>query len=264
MQSYGIVVFRADVVFLNLFALAFFLVSFCATADTIFFDLKEDGKSITMTQRGDGTAFYPHVFFLGAHGDWQVLAAPPSISQLAKGDSMRMDWRPASNIHPSRALQIRYFDRAGASFGQLTFLANWPGLNTPFATRRESERLLLEATGNEVSSTWVLWAADEDERPSPNFNNPTRSPLPPLHLQWNGSSGNSRSLSYGAGQIVLLHELSAGTKRYATQYLPAMPVASSPFRPAWLDFGERYYAAALFALIAFGVYVFIGKFYAVP
>lgn len=255
---------RTPFVMALLLAWAALLAPIGAYADPIAFELAVDGEYLTVTQRGDGIAFYPQVYFLDAHGNWVALSASPRISQLDKDEAMRFDWRPASNANPSGVLQVRYFDRAGSGFGQLGFLTDWPGLTAPFQTRIENGRLRIEHVGNDVSTTWVLWGARDDER-NHRFGD-ALPPLPPVRLQWGNPSDSDSArplhkaigLPAAAGNISLLHELVSadGAMRYAVQHLPPAPEAAPPHHPIWIDSGKWAYAVSvLFLLIALGMIV---------
>lgn len=238
-----------------LLVLAALLAPLSVRADPVTFESAVDGEFLTITQRGDGIAFHPQAYVLDANGEWQLLPASAPASQLTRDETMRYE-RPAAGAHPSGVLQVRYFDRNGFGFGQLVFPQAWPGLTLPFPIGLDGERLSIEGVANQVSNTWVLWTARDDERRS-RFD-ATPPPAPPVFLSWSAPPGSDPgtllihaiSLPSAPGNIVLLHELAAadGTATYAVQHLP--PSADGPYsyRPGWLDASRSAYAAAVLFL----------------
>lgn len=236
-------------------AMAIALLPLLARA-TVVFDVSADERSLTITQRGDDTAYFPQAYFLDANGGWQHLTAARRHSQLAKDEAARYEHRPVSVENPSGVLQIRYFDRAGFGFGQLAFTAQWPGLTMPFQTQVDHERLGIKGLANDVVATWVLWTARDDARHD-RFDLP-RPPAPALGLSWGERRDRDAGVVMGhevvlppsPGNVVLLHERepAEGVPTFAVQQLPPLPDAPYPYRPTWLESSRWHYAMAIFFL----------------
>ncbi|MFA7269727.1 MAG: hypothetical protein WC073_10325 [Sterolibacterium sp.] len=236
-------------------AFAAWLLSFGAVAGSISFQLSQTGSLLTVTSKGDSSAFYPAVFRMLADGRWGRLAtlsgtAPPA--ELLPGAHIDLLWpesRPLQTLSAVERLQplmVRFFDQAGVSFGQITFLHPPPAASEILPVRYANGLLSVSPPSDgSIHATWILWAQEEGIES-------IRLPVDFDHIQpaarrveWHAGMDSLR-LATGAAQptVMLVHETASG---------PALQTAARGVsqgrqqRSGWLDAQGLFYALALSA-----------------
>ena len=68
-----------------MFALSALLLPLSALAGSVSFQLSLTGPELTVTNKGNGSAYYPAVFSLHADGSWTQLTAINQPAELAPG-----------------------------------------------------------------------------------------------------------------------------------------------------------------------------------
>lgn len=236
-------------------ALALFATASSAQAGAIYFSLTRADHTLQVTNIGNTTAFFPQALRLRADGQWEVLpllhtgAAP---TELPANQSTTFQWRPlpsAQENHPITAMQpvmMRFFDQAGAAFGQISFFNQPPPVSQPLEAAYQDGRMVIQAPP-EPRVTWLLWGQGEGI-------SPLRDPVRFAHHQpaaqriaWTGKE-KSRSFDLGAAQppAMLLHETPQGME---LQIL-ASGRQGREQRAAWLDAHRGLFILSLASLIA--------------
>lgn len=243
-----------------LIALAAWLFSCAAAAGSISFQLSLTGTTLTVTAKGDSTAFYPAVFRLLADGRWERLAGvsaglPPA--ELLPGAHLDFLWpqslggRPLASQPPLERLQplmVRFFDQAGVSFGQISFMQPPPAASETLAARYVDGQLTVAPPGaGGIHATWIIWAQEEGialiRRPVV-FEH---TQPPARRIEWHAGM-NPLRLATGAAQpsALLLHETPQGL----TLQTVARDIAQGrQQRTGWLDARSWLYGLALLAVV---------------
>jgi len=237
------------------FTLALIATAGSAQAGAIYFSLTRADQELRVSNIGNTTAFFPQALRLRADGQWEVL--PPLHAGAAPADlpanqEMAFQWRPvpsAQETHPIVALQpvmMRFFDQAGAAFGQISFFNHPAPVSAPLEAGYQDGRMVIQAPP-EPRVTWLLWGQGEGI-------SPLRDPVRFTHHQpaaqrivWNGKE-KSRSFDLGAAQppAMLLHETPQGME---LQIL-ASGRQGREQRAAWLDAHQGFFVLTLASLIA--------------
>lgn len=143
-----------------------------AQAGNIFFNFTIGHGRLALTNLGDSPAYYPVVYRLGVSGIWEELPPVGTVAPAELGSGARTELRwlpPVGNAaaHPLAATQpllIRFFDQAGADFGQIAFLNPPPqGEQSLFAEYRDG--LLHIRPPGGAGTSWLLWARQEGIEP---------------------------------------------------------------------------------------------------
>lgn len=238
-------------------ALAAWLFSCAAFAGSISFQLSLTGAALTVTAKGDSTAFYPAVFRLLADGRWERLAsvsAGLSAAELLPGAHLDLIWpemRPLDSLPPLerlRPLMVRFFDQAGVSFGQISFMQPPPAASETLAAHYADGQLTVVPPGaGGIHATWILWAQEEGIEP-------IRRPVvfehtqpPARRIEWHAGM-NPLRLATGAAQplVILLHETPQG---FSLQTVARDIAQGRQQRTGWLDARSWFYGAALLAAL---------------
>lgn len=232
--------------------------AFGAWAGTISFELSLTGTVLTLTSKGDSAAFYPAVFRLRADGRWECLAPvsgrQPS-AELPPGARIDLLWpdvRPLHDLAPIerlRPLMVRFFDQAGVSFGQLSFMQTPPAATEILAAGYANGQLnVAPPAGGSIRATWVIWPQEEGIEPIRRPVNFDQGQPPARRIEWHAGTAAAH-LSTGAAQpmAMLVHETAQGL---TLQNLPRGVVQSRQQRSAWLDARQLFYVLAALALIA--------------
>lgn len=243
--------------------LAWAFVPLAAWAGTISFSLSLTGSTLTAMSEGNSSAFFPTVLRLLPDGHWEALPVLPgtiSPAELAPGARFHVSWtqipRSSQSTSPFEALQplmVRFFDQAGVSFGQISFLHPPPKATATLQSGYEGGKLVIAPPGDAaaervIRASWLLWAQEEGI-------GGTRDPLrlegrqpSAQHIEWHKGMVPVR-IDTGAGQpsAILLHDTGQG---YGMQVVSAGRLASREQRAAWLDASPDFYRPALLMFAA--------------
>ena len=238
-------------------ALAAWLFSCAAFAGSISFQLSLTEATLTVTAKGDSTAFYPAVFRLLADGRWERLAGVsgglPAAELLpaAHLDFLWPEMRPLASLPPLerlRPLMVRFFDQAGVSFGQISFMQPPPAASETLPARYVDGQLTVAPPGSGgVHASWIIWAQEEGIAP-------IRGPVvfehvqpPARRIEWHAGMKPLRLVT-GAAQplAMLLHETPQG---FALQTVARDVAQGRQQRSGWLDARSWWYGLALLAVV---------------
>jgi len=233
----------------------------CATfAGSISFQLSLTGTTLTLTSKGDSSAFYPEVFRLQADGGWERLARTSlaaSSAELMPGAQLDLRWpqsldgRPLESLpllERLRPLMVRFFDQAGVSFGQISFMQAPLIANETLPARYADGLLSISPpSGADIRATWVVWPQEEGIGP---IHRPVifeHDQPPARRIEWQAAS-NPLRLTTGAAQplVMLLHETTQGLK---LQTVSREISQGRQQRTGWLDAQTWLYGAALLAVV---------------
>ncbi len=238
---------------LTLFAALFSCVTF---AGSISFQLSLTGATLTLTSKGDSSAFYPEVFRLRADGRWERLARTSSAAspaELMPGAQLDLRWpetRPLESLPPLeqlRPLMVRFFDQAGVSFGQISFMQAPLIANETLSARYANGLLSVSPPGGaEIRATWVIWPQEEGIDP---IHRPVifeHDQPPARRIEWQAGMKPLR-LPTGAAEplVMLLHETSQGFK---LQTVAREISQGRQQRTGWLDAQTWFYGVGLLAV----------------
>jgi len=236
------------------------LFSWTAVAGSISFQLSLTGTMLTLTSKGDSSAFYPAVFSLRADGRWESLAQIPSApprAELPPGGQMNLRWpqsldgRPPESLPPLerlRPLMVRFFDQAGVSFGQISFMQAPPIANETVPTRYADGLLTVSPpNGNAIRATWVIWPQEEGIGPIHRQVIFEHEQPPARRIEWQAGMSPLRLPTSAAEPLVmLLHETAQGFK---LQTVSREGGQGRQQRSGWLDAQMWWYSGSLVALI---------------
>ncbi|CAN5767800.1 hypothetical protein BH11PSE12_BH11PSE12_33320 [soil metagenome] len=253
----------------SLLHLSLALLSLClllpAHAGNVSFGLSRTDSKLTLTNQGNTTAFYPIVLQLLDDGRWEPLALAAGIAQPAElmgGAVMDLHWpvtlpkTPAqtnkyslANLHP---VMVRFFDQAGASFGQISFF-NQPEATADFfeASYINGQLVITPPDANVITrihASWLLWPQEEGIAPlSAAVVSATAQPAA-RRIEWHAGMDKVR-INLGAGQpaAILLHETAQG---FVQQRLSGGGLQGRQQRAGWLNEIALFYNLSLAAAIA--------------
>ncbi|MDR3481032.1 MAG: hypothetical protein P4L91_09990 [Burkholderiaceae bacterium] len=232
-----------------------------AFAGNIFFDLAIDGDRLSLTNRGDSSAYYPVVLRLTADGRWQALPLLPGMSapaQVLRGEKIRFVWdvaTPVENLSPLERLQpvmVRFFDQAGAGFGQISLFKPAPPAPAPLKVDYADGWLTVAPPANgSIHASWLLWPQEEGIVPLRHPVGNVSTQPPARRIEWRAGMDAARFyLGAARPSAILLHETDAGL---VAQNVNDGGSHSREQRVAWLDASIFFYCAALaLALLALG------------
>lgn len=237
-----------------------------AQAGTISFNLTLDDNRLTLINHGDSAAFYPTVLRMLADGRWEALkpaASHKASAEMRPNAQASFDWpdsRPLSILPPLEALQpvmVRFFDQAGASFGQISFFHQPPTVDDKLAFSShyaDGKMIITPPKDHPISVSWLLWPQEEGIAPLTAPIRFTHHQPDARKIEWRaGMDRISMDLGKGLPAAYLLHETPQG---FASQILHNGSVQGRQQRSAWLDASLRFdwlarlaaaAAAALFA-----------------
>lgn len=232
------------------------LVSAAACAGTISFQLSLTGANLTVTSQGDSSAFYPAVFRLLADGRWErlaLVAGAQAPAELVPGAHLDLRWpdlRPLESVSPIERLRptmIRFFDQAGVSFGQLSFMQTPPAAPEKLqVSYGNGELTIMPPKDANILATWILWPQEEGIEP-------IRRPVLFDHIQpaaqrvaWHTDAKPLRLFTGAAlPAATLVHETASGLM---LQQAGRGVVQGRQQRSGWLDNQLAFYVAALLVL----------------
>ena len=157
-------------------AWAFVFVPLTAWAGTISFSLSLTDSTLTAKSEGDSSAFFPTVLRLLPDGHWEALPVSPrtiSPAELVPAAHFDLSWtqipKSPQSTSPFEALQplmVRFFDQAGVSFGQISFLQPPPNTVATLPAGYEGGKLVIAPPGDAgadrmIRASWLLWAQEE-------------------------------------------------------------------------------------------------------
>lgn len=239
-------------------ALVTLLLSFSAWAGSISFELSLTGSTLSLTAKGDSTAFYPAVFRLLADGRWERLKmaagtkAPAELLPGARIDLLWPDLRPLQElplVERARPLMVRFFDQAGVSFGQLSFMHAPPAATDALPATYAGDQLTLSSPNHPgIRATWVLWPQEEGIEPIRRPVSFEHTQPPARRIEWQSGMAPQR-MAMGVAQpmVMLVHEMAGGL---SMQSVPRVGVAGRQQRSAWLDARQWFYGLSLLAAVA--------------
>jgi hypothetical protein len=223
-----------------------------AHAGNIFFGLSINGNTITLTNQGNSSAYYPVVMRLLPDGRWEPLAPPAGIApsaELASSAHIDFIWPTATAqqkpfpLDIFRPIMVRFFDQAGNGFGQISFFTQ-PSVTSDLSESRYENGLMTIAPprnegGVVIGASWLLWPQEEGIAP---LNAPVtfKHKQPPARrIEWKpGMDKLHLNLGAGLPSAILLHEVGGG---YAMQNLISGGVQGVQQRTSWLDASGPFY-----------------------
>lgn len=240
--------------------LAALLLALPAHAGNISFNLSLTGQKLTLTNQGNTSAFHPTVLRMLADGSWEALPPLPARQvpvELAPNTQFELAWpdlpapaNPAS-IDALRPVMVRFFDQAGAGFGQISFF-NQPEHATEevtLAARYIDGRMTITPPDHAlIRASWLLW-------PQENGIAPLATPLQlqqqqpaARRIEWRRDMA-APSLDLGKGMPIafLVHETAQGLR---SQVVADGRVQGRQQRTGWLNAAPQFYFLARLAAIA--------------
>jgi hypothetical protein len=226
-----------------------------AHAGSIFFNLSLNGNTLTLTNQGDSTAFYPAVLRLLPDGRWESLAPPAGIepsAELLPGATLDLNWptpSPEQQAFPLeifRPYMVRFFDQAGSSFGQISFFMQPPAATNLLQAHYDDGLLTLIPPGADgadvIHASWLLWPQEEGIEPLAAALAFEHSQPPAQRIEWQSSMAPLH-LNLGAGlpTAMLLHESNSG---FTLQTVPGGGLQGTQQRAGWLSANETFYTLA--------------------
>jgi hypothetical protein len=236
------------------------LMALSAHAGSISFNLSINDNKLTLSHQGDASAFHPVVLRMQADGRWQTLQPLPGTQapvEFKPGAQFTFAWpdrRPVSSLAPIETLRpvmVRFFDQAGAGFGQISFF-NHPlnatedlSLKAGYVNGRMT---IAPPTSAAIRATWLLWPKEQGIAALTEPVQPKHHQPDARRLTWqSGADKVSVDLGKGLPAAHLLHETEDG---YRLQIVPNGGVQGRQQRAGWLEANERFYFAARLALAA--------------
>ena len=228
-----------------------------AAAGNISLHMSLTGQTLTVTNQGDSTAFYPAGFRLLSDGRWVRLVAATPPAELEPGASVQLAWPgggaagQAKGIDQLQPVIMRFFDQAGVGFGQISFFRGPPPATETLTAGYDGSELIIERPDgrSSIRTSWVLWSREEGIGP---IRLPIRFDLEPpsfKRIDWWQAGAPAVHLSTGVGRpaVILLHEHERG---YGLQMVQRGGFQGREQRAAWLDARTLFYRLAMFALVA--------------
>lgn len=230
-------------------------------AGNIFFGLSLTGTTLTLTNQGNSTAFYPAVMRLLSDGRWEALPPAGGIvpsAELLPGAKIDLTLpNPSPQDKPFaldrlRPVMVRFFDQAGNYFGQISFF-NQPPIAGDLSKTGYVNGLMTIAppTGEGsagIRSSWLLWAQEEGIAPLSGPVDFLHKQPPARHIEWRPGMSPLR-LNFGAAMpsAILLHETGDA---YMLQSLINGGRQGTQQRSAWLDDSQFFFKLADWTALA--------------
>lgn len=251
--------FRLPHAWLPIFLLPALLLALSAHAGNISFNLAINGDRLTLSNQGDSPAFNPSVLRLLDNGHWEILQPAPGVKaplEFKPQAQYQLAWPPrpapasATSLETLRPVMVRFFDQAGADFGQISFF------NQP---QPASDDLMLEAgyvdgrlriappKNPDIKASWLVASREEGIAGLTDALAPQSQP-DAVRIEWS-ASGEVRNFDLGRGMPVafLIHETAQGLR---SQVVTSGRVPGRQQRASWLDRSKQFSSAALAALLA--------------
>ena len=244
---------------LRLTLLPILLLALSAQAGNISFNLSITDNTLTLSNQGDSPAFRPSVLRLLDNGHWEVLQPAPGVKpppEFKPQAQYQLAWPPrpapasATSLETLRPVMVRFFDQAGADFGQISFF------NQP---QPASDDLTLEAgyvdghlriappKNPDLKASWLVAAREEGIAGLTAPLSPKSQP-DAVRIAW-PASGEVRNFDLGRGMpvVFLIHETAQGLR---SQVVASGRVPGRQQRATWLNRSKQFSSAALAALLA--------------
>ncbi|QAU33273.1 hypothetical protein [Janthinobacterium sp. 17J80-10] len=235
------------------------LLALSAQAGNISFNLSITGNTLTLSNQGDSPAFQPSVLRLLDDGRWEVLqpapggAAPMEFKPQAQ---YQLAWpaRPApasaTSLEALRPVMVRFFDQAGAEFGQISFFDRAQPVSDDLTVEAgyTDGRLHVTPPKNPaIKASWLVAAREEGIASLSEAVAPQSQP-DAVRIEW-PAGGAAQSFDLGRGMPVafLIHETAQGLY---SQVVPSGRVPGRQQRATWLDRSKQFGIAAIAALLA--------------
>jgi hypothetical protein len=204
-----------------------------AYAGSIFFDLALSEDQLTLTNRGDSSAYYTAAARLLSSGEWVPIspaAGETPSAQLEPASGINFKWGAEASTEASYAVAelgpilLSFYDQAGGRFEQITFL-HPPPLTSDAPRIDYKDGVMTLHAPNEFNNTamkesWLLWTQSEglEKRTGDlNFNHKQKHAK---KIHW--SSGMKMELKVGKGvtEVIALNEKNGS---YIMQKLEVTP-----------------------------------------
>jgi hypothetical protein len=239
--------------------LPFLLLALSAQAGNISFNLSINGNTLTLSNQGDSPAFGPSVLRLLDNGHWEVLQPAPGVKaplEFKPQAQYQLTWpqRPApasaTSLETLQPVMVRFFDQAGADFGQISFF-NQPqpaGDDLRLEAGYVDGRLRVAPPKNpDLKASWLVAAHEEGIAGLTDALSPKSQP-DAVRIEW-PASGEVRHFDLGRGMpvVFLIHETTQGLR---SQVVVSGRVPGRQQRATWLDRSKQFSIAALAALLA--------------
>jgi len=234
-----------------------------ANAGSVYFSLDRTQNNLVVTNRGNSSAFYPQVLRLNASGQWEKLAPLPGANapaELAPNAQFTVHWgAPPANtpaagtpLDVTQPIMMRFFDQAGAGFGQISFFNQPPNADVSLGNEYVAGQLQLSADPA-IATSWLLWPQEEGIAPLAHAVNFEHMAPAAQRIDWqtvrnasgNGNGNNSGTLAFdlGRGQpaAMLLH---ASPQGWQLQTVSGGGLQGREQRAAWLQTSDTWYQLA--------------------
>lgn len=235
------------------------LLALVAQAGNISFNLSITDNTLTLTNQGDSPAFEPRVLRLLDNGHWEVLQPAPGVKapvEFKPQAQLQLAWpaRPApagqASLESLRPVMVRFFDQAGAGFGQISFF-NQPqpaGDELTLDAGYVDGQLHIAPPNNPaLKASWLVAAREEGIAGLTDVLAPQPQPNA-VRIEWPaGGAAQSFDLGRGMPVVFLLHETAQGL---SSQVVPSGRLPGRQQRPGWLDRSMQFGSAAIAALLA--------------
>jgi hypothetical protein len=223
-----------------------------AHAGNIFFGLSINGNTLTLTNQGNSSAYYPAVMRLLPDGRWDPLpqqAGTTPSAELAANAHIDFVWPTTTQqqkpfpLDLFRPVMVRFFDQAGNGFGQISFF-NQPSVTSDLSESRYEKGLMTIAPprnegGVVIHTSWLLWPQEEGIAPLSAPVSFVHKQPPARRIEWQpGMDKLHLNLGAGLPSAMLLHEVGGG---YVVQNLINGGVQGVQQRASWLDASVRFY-----------------------
>lgn len=234
----------------GLLGLGLLLTALPAAAGAIFFNLSLTKDRLTVSNLGNSSAFYPAAYRLLANGQWEALQALPrqrTAAELASNAQITFLWPalPAKDGKTTPAalqpVMVRFFDQAGAGFGQISFFQQPPPVSAPLESFYHDGQLVIVPPAT-PRTTWLLWAQEEGIAPLQQAVDFTHRQPDAQRITWHaGDRPKAFDLGRGQPAAMLLHETAQG---FELQVLSSGGRQGREQRAAWLDASPGLYIVA--------------------
>ena len=226
-----------------------------ARAGNIFFGMAINGNTLTLTNQGNSTAFYPAVLRILPDGQWAPLPFPPgstSNAELLPGAKIDFVWEETapgsqSPLEALRPVMVRFYDQAGSGFGQISFFAQPQMAEESLDAGYHDGRMTITPPkpGSAIHASWLLWPQEGGIGPLHHRLDLTIKQPPARRIVWHPGTGKVQ-FDLGAGEpfAMLVHETDHGL---LLQNLGDGGLQGREQRPGWLDAGRWFYGAAQIA-----------------
>ncbi len=246
----------------RLLAMPALLLALSAHAGNISFNLSLNDNKLVLINQGNSAAFHPTVLRMLGDGRWEALPPAPGVKptvELAPNAPIEFAWpdnRPPSTLTPIEALRpvmVRFFDQAGASFGQISFF-NHPLTATEDQVLKaryiNGQMTVAPPKSGTIRASWLLWPQEDGITTLAGpLQLANRQPAARRIVWQPGMEAQRFDLGRGLPVTFLLHETDQGLR---SQFLSDGQVQGRQQRAGWLDASKQFYWLAQLAAAAAG------------